>query len=145
MPGYAWDESADAVEKITAARLNDQNVRVASGSLVAGIQHAKIFSWQNDVVSGDILVWLILISITTPATPAAKINAGQAATEIESDDMIDGGAINAAGTINSIINAGTNGKGAQYVADDEWVTGFEDNSAASTDLVGKYYIFYTKV
>lgn len=143
MPGYPWDESNR--EEVTGARLNDQNVRVASGTLTAGAQHAEIFSWQNTVVSGDIVIWLILIDITTASTPAAKINCGQAATDIESDDMIDGGALNATGVINSIINPGTNGKGAQHVADDEYVTGYEDNSAASTDLVGKYYIFYTKV
>jgi len=123
--------------------LADKGLKKVSGDLTAGAQHAKMASWQN-TTGGAILVPLILVSITTPATAAAKINAGQAATEIESDDMIDGAAINAAGTPNSIINAGTNGKGAQYVADDEWITFFEDNSAASTDLVGKYYIFYTK-
>ena len=124
--------------------LADKGLKKVSGDLTTGAQHAKMASWQN-TTGGVILVPLILVSITTPATAAAKINAGQAATEIESDNMIDGAAINAAGTPNSIINAGTNGKGAQYVADDEWITFFEDNSAASTDLVGKYYIFYTKV
>lgn len=143
MPGYDWDESTR--EEVSGARLNDQNVRCASGTLTAGIQHAKIFSWQNTVVSGDIVVWLVLVDITTGATAAAKINAGQAATEIESDNMIDGAVINTTGVRNSIGNPGTNGKGAQHVADDEWITGFEDDSAASTDLVGKYYIFYTKV
>lgn len=143
MPGYAWDESTR--EEVTGARLNDQNVRCASGVLTAGGQHAKIFSWQNTVVSGGILVHLILTHITTVSTAAAKINVGQAATEIESDNLIDGAALNTLGVRNSIAHPGTNGKGAQYVADDEWITGFEDDSAASTDLVGKYYIFYTKV
>lgn len=143
MPGYAWDETTR--EEVTGARLNDQNVRVASGVLTAGIQHAKIFSWQNTVVSGAIVVWLVLIDITTVSTAAAKINVGQAAAEVESDDMIDGAALNVLAVKNSIIDEGTNGKGAQHVADDEWITGFEDDSAASTDLVGKYYIFYTKI
>lgn len=141
MPGHIWVDE----EKATEALMNDTHIRVVHGTLTAGVQHAKIFSWQNTEVSGDILVWLILISITTQAAAAAKINAGQAATEIESDDMIDGAALNAVAIINSIINAGTNGKGAQYVADDEWITGYEDDSAASTGLVGKYYIFYTKI
>lgn len=143
MPGYAWDEANR--EEVSGARLNDQNVRVVSGTLTAGIQHAKIFSWQNTAVSGDILVWLILVSITTVSTAAAKINVGHAATEIESDDLMDAAALNVLATKNSIIDGGTNGKGAQYVPDDEWITGFEDDSAASTGLVGKYYIFYTKI
>lgn len=143
MPGYDWDESNR--EEVTGARLNDQNIRVASGTLTAGAQHAKIFSWQNTVVSGDIIVHLILIDVTTVSTAAAKINAGQAATEIESDDLIDGAALDALGVRNSIKDGGTNGKGAQHVADDEWITGYEDDSGASTALVGKYYIFYTKI
>ena len=143
MPGYEWDESNP--EAITPTRLNDQNARVVNGDLTAGVPHAKIFSWQNTTVSGDVLVWLALISVTTQSTASARINVGQAATEIESDDLIDGGSLAAAGTINSIIDAGTNGKGAQYVADDEWITGYEDNTASSTGLVGEYYIFYTKI
>ena len=143
MPGYEWDESNR--EEVTGARLNDQNIRVASGTLTAGIQHAKIFSWQNTVVSGDIIVHMILVDVTTVSTAAAKINAGQAATEIESDDLVDGAALDALGVRNSTIDAGANGKGAQHVAVDEWITGFEDSSADSTDLVGKYYIFYSKV
>jgi len=143
MPGFAWDEANR--EEVSGARLNDQNVRVVNGTLTDGIQHAKIFSWQNTEVSGDIIVWLVIVSIVTPSTAAAKINVGQAATEIESDDLMDAAALNVAGCVNSIIDHGTNGKGAQYVADDEWITGFEDDSEASTDLVGEYYIFYTKI
>ena len=143
MPGYVWDETTR--EEVTGARLNDQNVRVASGVLTAGAQHAKIFSWQNTVVSGDIIVWLVTTDITTVSTAAAKINVGQASTEVESDNLIDGAALNTLGVRNSILDEGTNGKGAQHVADDEWITGFEDDSAASTDLVGKFYIFYTKI
>lgn len=141
MPGFDWNED----DLISSERLDDQHVRIASGTLTAGIQHAKIFSWQNTVVSGDILVWLVTTDITTVSTAAAKINVGQAATEIESDNLIDGAALNTLGVRNSIGHPGTNGKGAQHVADDEWITGFEDDSAASTGLVGKYYIFYTKV
>ena len=143
MPGYAWDESNR--EEVSGARLNDQNVRCINGALAESGQNAKIFSWQNTVVSGDIIVWLIVVSITTQSTAAAKINCGQAATEIASDDMIDGCALNTTGAKNSIIDHGTNGKGAQYVADDQWITGFEDNTADPADLVGEYYIFYTKI
>jgi len=44
-----------------------------------------------------------------------------------------------------VKHAGTNGLGAVRVADDEWITGFEDNSADPADLVGKYYIFYSEI
>lgn len=143
MPGYPWDEANP--ERVTGARLNDQNVRVASGTLTAGIAGAKIFSWQNTVVSGAIVVWLILIDITTVSTAAALINVGQAGAEVTSDNLIDGALLNATGVRNSIIDGGGNGEGAQHVADDEWITGFEENTLASTGLVGKYYIFYTKI
>jgi len=143
MPGFNWDETVR--EEVSGARLNDQNIRIASGNLTAGAINTKIFSWQNTVVSGVIIVHLILIDVTTVSTAAANINVGQAATEVASDNLIDGAALNTLGVRNSVANGGTNGKGAQRVADDQWITGFEDNSFASTGLVGKYYIFYTKI
>jgi len=119
-------------------------VTVASGSLTAGIQHAKIFSWQNTAASASIIVHKVLINITTGSSAAAKINVGQAATEVESDNLIDGAALDSIDILNNYDDQGGNGTGAVLVADDQWITGYEDNSAASTGLVGKYYIFYTK-
>ena len=142
MPGHVFVDE----ERLTDTILNDKEIRVVNGALAESGINAKIGSWQNTVVSGTILVHMILVYITTPSTAAAKLNAGHAATEIASDDMIDGAALDAAaGTvINSAFQAGTgNALGAVRVEDDEWVTFFEDNSADPADLVGEYYIFYT--
>lgn len=144
MPGNEW--STTEPELITGAKLNDQNVRVAYGDLVStNGQAGKIFSWQNTVVSADILVWLVLINITTGATAAAKINVGQNAAEATSDNLIDGASLQAVDVLNNHEDQGGNGSVAKLVADDEWVTGYEDNSADPADLVGKYYIFYTEI
>ena len=126
------------------AYLEDKGLKKVSGSLTAGAQNAKIFSWQN-TTGGVVLVFLVGVDVTTGAAAAAQINVGQAATEIASDTLIDGAVLNTTGVKNNIKNGGTNGLGAVHVADDEWITGYEDNTAASTSLVGKYYIFYTKV
>lgn len=144
MPGHVWSDE----EKATEALMNDVNIRVAKVALAESGQNAKIASWQNTVVSGDILVHGILFHITTPSAAAAKVNAGHAATEIASDDMIDGAALDsAAGTVlNSAFQAGVgNALGAVQVLDDEWITFFEDNSADPVNLVGYAYIFYTTI
>ncbi len=143
MPGHVFADE----ERLTEAILNDKEIRVINGALAESGLNAKIGSWQNTVVSGTIIVHKILVYITTPSTAAAKINAGHAATEIESDDMIDGADLqSAAGSVlNNIKNAGTNGLSAVQVLDDEWITFWEDNSADPADLVGEYYIFYTTI
>jgi hypothetical protein len=144
MPGHLFVDE----EKLTADKLNDKEIRVVNGALVStNGQNGKIFGWQNTVVSGTILVHKILIYITTPATAAANINVGHNAADATSDDLIDGADLDGtAGDVkNSVKDAGTNGLGAVQVLDDEWITGYEDNTADPADLVGEYYIFYTTI
>ena len=144
---WAYDhvDAADPHPGYVLESAYGEKVTVVSGSLTAGAQNAKVFSWQNTSASASILVHKVLINITTGSTLAAQLNVGQAATEIESDNLIDGVLLNAVDVLNNFEDKGTNGSCAILVADDQWVTGFEDDTAASTDLVGKYYIFYTGV
>jgi len=116
----------------------------ASGNLTAGIQAAKIFAWKNET-GGSVIVQRVIINATTASTPAAKINVGQSAADAASDNLIDGAALDSIDSFDNIDSQGTNGQSTVVVADDEYITGYEDNSAASTDLVGKYYVYYTAV
>jgi len=116
-----------------------------SGSLTStGGQHSKLASWQN-TLNQTVMVTGLYVRKSTAATAAAKINAGQAATEIESDNLIDGADLQGTNLINHIKHAGTNGLGGVLVNDGEWITLFEDNSADPADLVGNYYIFFMPV
>lgn len=142
--------AGNAGQQLTTMGVNknpeyNDTIIVESGMLTAGAQHAKIFAWQNTKVGGAVLVIRVLIHITTPATAAARINVGHAVTDSEADNLIDGGALDAVDILDNIDNQGTNGTSAVLVDDDEYVTGYEDDSAASTDLVGRYYICYTPV
>ena len=144
MPGHVWSDA----EKATQTLMNDSHIRVVNGALAESGINAKIGSWQNTVVSGTILVHMILVYVTTLSTLAAKLNAGHNVAEVAADDMIDGAALDgtAGDVINSAFQAGIgNALGAVRVLDDEWITFFEDNSADPADLVGEYYIFYTKI
>lgn len=103
---------------------------------------AGILSWVNP--SGlDILVQLHL-EITTPATGAATADAGQAATAILSDNLIDGLDVGAA-AINATnsTDAGTNGQPFQRVSAGEFVT-VSTASGAAAGLVGTGHIFYVE-
>jgi hypothetical protein len=119
-------------------------IQMVNGALAESGQNGKVFSWQN-TLGKSVIVTACYIEITTGATAAAKLNAGNAATEIASDTMIDGAALDSVGVRNHIKPAGTNGLGAVIVPGGEWFTGFEDNSADPADLVGNYYILYTVV
>ena len=132
----------------TLAPIGDGDIDASFLGLVTGAlsetgQHAKIFSWQN-TFGYSIIITQIFIEKTTGSTAAAKINVGQAATEIESDNLIDGASLQGTGVLNLIKRSGTNGLGSVVVADDEWITGYEDNSADPDGLVGNYYIYYVE-
>lgn len=133
------------LETVENVNIDGQYMKIATGALAESGQNSKIFSWQNTIVSADVIVHKILIDITTPSALAAQINVGQNAAEVVSDNMIDGQLLNAALVLNSMITPGANGEGAVHVADDEWITGYEDNTADPANLVGKYYIYYTEV
>lgn len=129
---------------ITPDELDDTILKWVEGDLTAGIQHARIFSWQN-TTGYPVLVLSAIVKIDVVSTAAAKINVGSAVNEVESDNIIDGAALDSLGVRNHIHDAGTNGLGSVRVGSNEWVTGYEDDSAASTDLVGQYYILYKKL
>jgi len=143
---YGSSEDALRYRDASATKYVSENVLIATGSLTAGAAGAKIFGWQNTRVSGAVIVLKILINITTASTAAATINVGQAATDTTSDNLLDGGALDAVDTLNNVDDKGTNGALTRLVADDAYVTGYEGTgSLASTDLVGTYTIFYMPV
>lgn len=81
-----------------------------------------------------------IVDVTTQSTGAASIDAGVASTVTTNDTLIDGASIAAAGTLDWVKNAGTNGANARRWVDDDYVT--ITASADSTGLVGSAYITF---
>lgn len=130
------------LETVDETDVNAQFLRLATGSLAPSGQNAKIFSWQNTVVSADIVVILVFVDITT-AGGAGQLDVGVNAAEATDNDLINGGDLTTIDVLTS--NDATIGGNARHCADDEWVTGFEDNTGNPAGLIGKYYIYYVKV
>ena len=102
---------------------------------------AGVLSWEN-TSDRTVLVTDLVLDITTEATGAATADAGQAATEVTSDTLIDGVDIGtAAGVFSNKQDAGTNGQAAGVkVAPGEFVT--ITASADPAGLVGTAHLFY---
>lgn len=111
-------------------------------ALAASDAAAGVFSWQNTEEAADIIVTDVIIDLTTASSGACTVNVGQASSAAASDNLIDGLDVNAAaGVFDSVTEAGTNGKTAVKVADDEYVTA-SVATGASAGLAGNAYITY---
>ena len=93
----------------------------------------------------DLIVTLLILDVTTPATGTPSVDAGIAADATTSaDNLIDGCAVGlAAGSYNSIVNAGEHGEGCVKWGADEYLT--VTPSASAAGLVGNYYVQYIRV
>lgn len=94
----------------------------------------------------DLLITNFVVRTTVVSTGAATIDAGVAATGVSNDELIDGLDVNAALVCESNHDQVT----ATTVAEHEVVWGSAEYltitpSAASTGLVGKYYIEYIRL
>lgn len=88
-----------------------------------------------------LLITALAIDKTTPSTGAANVDAGVAADATTSNDgLIDGAALNGAGTLANGPNAGTNGKSNQVWGASQYLT--FTGSADSSGLVGVVTIKY---
>jgi hypothetical protein len=102
---------------------------------------AELLDWEN-TEGVDVIVYRLLIDLTTPSTAACTVDFGHAATEILSDTLIDGLDVNAAaGVFDNIDDQGTNGQSKVKVPNGEFITG-SVASGASADLAGYAYIFF---
>lgn len=90
-----------------------------------------------------VLITRFILRITTPATGAATVDAGVAATSTSADDLLDGQDVGTAAAIfDNIDDQGTNGQSVLEWPSDEYVT--VTPSATLAGLVGTYYIEYVR-
>jgi hypothetical protein len=128
---------------------NDLGIKVAKIAVAGGIQNAISFAWQNPETT-DILITKAVLSVTTEgATGGATLDIGAVADATSTADTImDGVAVTAKGLFDNVTNKGTNGL-PQIVVNASggtasYITG-KIIGAAAAALVGKLYVFYTKV
>lgn len=101
-------------------------------SLATGGGAGGIFSWQN--TTGQVRqVSRLEIVITTASTGSACVmDSGQAATQVSSDNLIDGLDCKVTGTFTSATHPGTSGGEPRTVGINEWVTGTLASGAATS-------------
>ena len=91
-----------------------------------------------------LLVLGVAIVKSTPSTGAANVDVGIAAdADTSSDTLIDGAALNGAGTLCTGANAGTNGKVGQVWGATQYLT--LTGSADSSGFVGDMTVFYVPI
>lgn len=93
----------------------------------------------------DLIITLLVLDVVTPATGTPTVDAGVAAdATTSSDNLIDGQAVGAAaGSYNSIDDAGSNGEGCTRWDSSEYLT--VTPSASAAGLVGYAYVQYIRV
>lgn len=110
-------------------------VVATTGGAIAGILNPE---------GRALLVLGLAIYKSTPSTGAANVDAGIAAdATTSSDTLIDGAALNGAGTLCTGANAGTNGKVGQVWGATQYLT--LTGSADSSGLVGDCTVFYVPI
>jgi hypothetical protein len=137
---------------LTLARDNSTNIRMlkmASGSLTAGLGNAYAFAWQNPE-STAIIVREIIIDITTAATAAATLDVDVVANATSNSNTIFSAiALNGARLFTS-LEVGSGGNEYPHYVDakggaNDWVTGYESANQSMAAMVAKYYIIYQEV
>jgi hypothetical protein len=134
----------DSIDSTLAAGL-----KVAKITLAGGNANAFSFAWQNPESSKIIIIKAVL-SITTQTALAATMDIGPAADATTSGDtLFDGVALNGTpGLFDNITNKGTNGLPQVSVDENGGTTDYVNGrilGANGPDLVGRVYLFYTKV
>lgn len=131
------------------ALYTDTYMKVAKVAVAGGAVNTIAFSWQNPE-STKVLVTKCVLNITTKGdTATAVMDIGVVADATSTaDTLFDGVAVTSTGLFDNITNKGTNGL-PQVVVDEnagtnDFITG-KILTANAAELVGKVYIFYTKV
>lgn len=136
---------------MTVTRINEaKDISVASGALTAGLANAFAFAWQNPHNYAIMAREVVIDRTTAGGTATSVLDVAVVADATSTGDtIIDGLDLNATGVANNIINFGTNGTKLPHKVDanggtNDFITG-KILVANASALVGKYYIFYTKV
>jgi hypothetical protein len=123
----------------------DRSIKVAKVALAAVGTGGGILAWQNPE-AGSIHVLRVVLDVTTQTSGACTADVGTTATNAttSSDNLIDGVSLAAAGLLDNLGDAGSNGKTRQKLATGKWVTA-SVASGTVTALVGFAYIHYVNV
>lgn len=139
----AADEVAVAAGGTEHVRVggNYRSPKVVKVALAAVRTAGGVLAWANPEGT-SIIVTRLVIDITTPGA-SGSANFGVAANgTTSSDNLLDGVAVNTAGTFDNIENQGTNGRSAVKMTSTQYITGSEDAASDVTGLAGYAYIEY---
>lgn len=127
-------------------------IKVAKGDLTAGIANAIAFAWQNPESTGIHVLQVVVDVTTVGGTGSSVLDVGVATGATgTADTIIDGVNLNA-DAVYSSLSAGVSGTNATEnvhrvdanSGTNDYVTG-KILVANASNLVGKYYIYYTVV
>jgi hypothetical protein len=125
----------------TILRGGQRTEQVAKVALAAVDTAGGVFAWANPE-GVPIIITRVVLDVTTQSTGACTVDVGVAANGTTlNDGLIDGVSVAAAGLVDNLDNAGTNGRARQKVTAGQFVTG-SVASGASAGLVGSAYVFY---
>ncbi len=135
-----WDVEVFDITNKTFAGLHVERLTLDATVGLNGTMAA----WENKW-SGDALVSLVVLNVTTAATGAATSNVGASATATgTADDIIDGTDIGTAAIVaNNISSAGTNGLATAIIPTGEYVT--IRALADPAGLVGNMWVYFTNM
>ncbi len=124
---------------------NFKQLKMASGTLTAGVTSAYAFAWQNPE-SVQIVVLKVIVKITGAGGAAGTLDIGTAATATtNSENLLDSISHNATVIYTNDVNGGAAGKGAQLMdasgGATSWITA-QIMVADASSLVGTWYILY---
>ena len=145
---YGVGKANIELEAVDNDRLDPEAGKWVKVDLSGGSAGDIAFAWQNPE-SSKIIVDRVILRVTNPGGSGATMDIGVASDEsTQSDNLIDGAAIDTAGVYDNIDDAGTNGKAKQIVDEkggtNDYITG-QIVGADSPDLEGSVYIHYRTV
>ena len=126
---------------ITAAKMAQGAGYWRTGTLTASDAAAGIFSIENTDASNDLVVTRLVIGVMTASSGACTADFGTAATEVSSDNLLDGINLNAAGyyDTNQSGDHGTNGTSIARIPASGYLTGSKSTGHTS-GLVGWFLV-----
>lgn len=131
-------------------RPNYRLQKVAMGDLAEVAGNNIVFAWENPestiIIVTEVVIW---VSVIASAASTLNVDVVNDATS-NGNTILLNFALNATGLMGSHeVGGGGNERphvmNANGEATNTWVTGYESANAVTTNIVGRYYIYYTEV
>lgn len=131
------DQKAELHDELGEIRVVRGNLAPDAAAPFVGFSVANPFGAKGYVKE-------VVVDVATPATGAALMDVGVAATPVASDDtLIDGADVGTAAIVaNNIGNAGTNGAGIVAIENGQFVNGV--GSADLAGIVGTFLVVFVR-